>query len=475
MHASDATTADAALRPGQPPSFWQRQRLPILIFLLSLAIFSAFAGPRMRAPSPNNHFVYLADAWLKGSLELPNRPPHHNDWASVDTLHLRNGDSYRGIWRDRQARRFLSTTGELYAFDASELAGMRTERTYYVSFPPMPSVLMLPGVAIWGMRFNDVWFTVAFAAANVALFFVLLRRLSAQGRSRLSRNDNLWMTALFGFGTAHLWCSVLGAVWFTALIVGVTFTLLYMLASLGARAPFLAGLWLACAFAARTPLVYSVVFFAWFFFFPDGRLRKDWGKRFWIDGLTFVAAPLVVGVALLIHNYYRFDSFSEFGHRYLAAGQIPRIRDYGLFNVHFLSTNLTALLALVPKFLPEAPWVQISKHGLAIWFTTPPLLYFLAAGYSKEVAARTLQWAALATLAVIALPHLLYQNTGWVQFGYRFSLDYLAYLLVLLILGRSRLTWPFKVLIVVAILINAFGAVTFDRMPRFYGDWLLEA
>ena len=36
------------------------------------------------------------------------------------------------------------------------------------------------------------------------------------------------------------------------------------------------------------------------------------------------------------------------------------------------------------------------------------------------------------TVACVALPTLFYQNTGWVQFGYRFSNDYAVFLFALL-------------------------------------------
>lgn len=450
-------------------------KIPLVLFALTFAVLCAFAGPRVKQASPNNHFAHLAESWLHGQLSMLEDPPHGNDWASVDTITLRNGDTYRGVFVDRRERTFRATTGEFYRFEAHELRGVQTERTYYVSFPPAPAALMLPGVAIWGTAFNDVLFTIFFASCNASLFFLLLLRLRARGAIDLPDRDLYWATALFVFGTAHFWCSVLGAVWFTALVVGVTFTLLYVHASIDAKYPFLAGLFLGIAFAARTPLLYSTIFFAAYFFFPGGRLRTDWGSAFWRDGLLFVAAPLVIGSSLLWMNYERFDRLGEFGHVYLANGQIQRIKDYGLFNVHFLTKNLTAAFALVPTFLPEKPWILISRHGLALWFTTPALLWFLAARYGSEGPALLLRRACLAALLVIALPHLLYQNTGWVQFGYRFSLDYLVYLTLLLLLGRSRISRPMMVAIVVGILINAFGAVTFDRMHVFYGEFLVEA
>jgi len=477
---ADPTEADPTEAPTTALAKWQqrtrieRLRAPIILALVAMSVYALFAWDRVGAPSPNNHFVYLADSFLNKTVEMRVDPPHGNDWASIETLTSPAGDTYRGIWYDRRANKFLTTTGELYIFDRAELRSMRMERTYYVSFPPAPAVLMLPGVAIWGMNFNDVLFTILFAGANVGLFYVLLRQLSLRGISRLRARENIWITILYAFGTAHLWCSVLGMVWFTALVVGATFTLLYMICSVDCRHPLLAGLFLAGAFATRTPLLFSVVFFAIFFFFPGGKLRRDFGASFWRTGICFAIFPLIIGCALMWLNMVRFDSLTEFGHRFLAGGQIDRIKHYGLFNVRFISLNLTALLALVPKFQSTAPYIIVSQHGLAIWFTTPALLYFFASRYGSRPEQRLWVSASLCALAVIAIPHILYQNTGWVQFGYRFAMDYLPYLLVLLVLSRPRVTWGLKALIIIGICINAFGAVTFDRMPEHYGPWVLE-
>ena len=463
---------------GEPTTSWQEPRrwwiTPLLLFLIGFCCLAALSGKRILQPSADNHFVYLADSYLHGTTEMRVPPPHGNDWATVTILKLQSGAEYRGYWWDRGEREFFATTGEFYRFHADELRGMRTEKEVYVSFPPGPAVLMLPAVAIFGMDFNDVLFTVFFGALNIALFFLVLRMLRRTGRSGLNETDSIWMTALFGLGTAHGWCTVFGTVWFTALVVGVTFTLLYVLWATDAKRPFLAGLALGCAFACRTPLLFSVVYFAIFFLFPGGRLRRDWGVAFWRDGLLFGSAPLVIGLLLMWQNHVRFDDSGEFGHVYLAEGQIDRIKHYGLFNVHFVSRNLTALFALVPKFMPTEPFVQISQHGLAIWFTTPALLWFFWATYRNTLHDRINQLAHLGAMASIAVPHIFYQNTGWVQFGYRFSMDYLVYLTVLLALGRDRIGWMFRVAIIVGILINAFGAVTFGQMNQFYAPWILE-
>jgi hypothetical protein len=461
----------------QPPSQAEKPKRPLAvsvgIFVLSLAIFAAFAAGRLRGPSTDPHFVYLADSYLHGTIEMRQAPPHGNDWATVEVLTLRSGEVLKGMWWDRSARKFMDLRGRLYVLTPGELATAKTSRLSYVSFPPLPAVLMMPFVAVWGLRFNDVLFTVVMAALNVTLAWGLLRQLAAAGLTKLSTGDRGWLVALFGFGTAHLWCSVLGQVWFTALVCGVTFTLLYVRAVLANR-PFWAGAALACAFASRTPSLYAVPFFAAALFFPAGRLRRDWGRAFWRDGLLFGAVPLVVGGLLMVQNLVRFERLGEFGHTYLAAGQIERIKAWGLFNYHFLSRNLASMLALLPRIQAEAPFVTISKHGLAIWFTTPAFLYLL---WPKAREAGTHRWLHIAcwvTVASIATSHLFYQNTGWEQFGYRFQMDYLPFLLVLLAIGRDRLSWLFKLAVVWGVFANAFGAVTFKRMGQFYSDSFFE-
>jgi hypothetical protein len=59
-------------------------------------------------------------------------------------------------------------------------------------------------------------------------------------------------------------------------------------------------------------------------------------------------------------------------------------------------------------------------------------------------------------------------NSGWVQFGYRFSLDYLVFLVMLIAIGGRPLSKLAKALIIAGIIINLFGAATFDRAWQYY-------
>jgi hypothetical protein len=164
-------------------------------------------------------------------------------------------------------------------------------------------------------------------------------------------------------------------------------------------------------------------------------------------------------------NAARFDDPFEFGHTYLQIRWRDRIETWGLFSTHYLGRNLAVFLASLPWLSATPPHVKVSLHGLALWFTTPNLL--LALWPRRVDALRVGLW--LATGAV-ALLDLLYQNSGWIQFGYRFALDYLPLLFALLALSGRRFGPLFWALAVFAVAVNAFGAATFDRAWRFYDD-----
>jgi hypothetical protein len=178
-----------------------------------------------------------------------------------------------------------------------------------------------------------------------------------------------------------------------------------------------------------------------------------------------------VGVLLMAYNMARFGSPTEFGHTYLASGTIERIRDFGLFHPWFLTRNLSAFLTLMPRVQLHPPYFQISKHGLSILLTTPALALVLWP-HRRSALARALG----ITAAVVAVPIFLYQNTGWEQFGFRFALDFLPYLVAIFALGARPLTRTVRALIVAGVLVNVFGALTFKRVGAqfLYSDYLAE-
>ncbi|MBW1871715.1 MAG: hypothetical protein JRJ19_06600 [Deltaproteobacteria bacterium] len=415
MGQSETGTTESPIRQ----TWWARNRLHLAIFGVALCIFSATSADRLIKQSEGPHFVYLADAFLHGQVHNFVKAPNDNDW-------------------------------------------IRYEGKTYVSFPPVPAILMLPGVVVFGINFNDVIFTLLFAALNVLLMFLVLQMLVREKLSSMSVRQNLWLTALFGFGTVNFSCSILGEVWFTAQVIGVTFTLAYILCATRVRKPLLAGLFLALAFDTRVNLAFTVSYFALQLFFPrneNGSFAAGNVKAILKKSILFSIPILVVGALQMWMNHLRFHSLFEFGHSYLSGPAGNRIDQHGLFAFHYFEWNLRALLLRLPTLGNKFPWIGYNAYGLSIFLTTP---IFIRLFWPR---ARPWIYSILWATAIPALlVPLFYQNSGYVQFGYRFALDITPYLVMLLSVGKLPMNRWTKTLIIIGILVNLAGAIAFKRI-----------
>lgn len=417
-------------------SGWKRAATPLSIFVGCAAIYVATLGPRARGLSDNAHYVYLAQSLLQGKLELLQaQPPGSNDWALYD-----------GRW--------------------------------YVSFPPFPAVVIAPAVALFGLSVWDRLFWAIAAGVAPALLYLWLRWLREHRESERGARDDLLLTGLFALGTPYYYTSVQGTVWFAAHVVTCALIALFLLCATRARRPWLAGLALGLAFMTRGP---TLVAFSLFFLvqaLAQARLPGTTAParlRDLFSGLDLrrasgllvrFAIPLlgVLAIAMWM-NYARFEDPFEAGHSHLQIRWRARIETWGLFNYHYLARNLAVLLTSLPWFSGVPPYLKISRHGLALWVTTPQLwLVLWPKRHSLLITSLGLAAAA------VALGDALYQNSGWVQFGYRFGLDYMPALIGLLALGGWRFGVGFKLMCVYALAINLFGALTFDRDGRFYDN-----
>ncbi len=382
-----------------------------------MAFVAVMPVERLTSHSPYNHYTLQADAWLAGRLDLPGPPPRYtgnNDFAVYDGR-------------------------------------------FFVSFPPVPAVLMLPFRLAAGQpeRVRDPAVFAALAPLGPVLLFLALERLAAAGRSTRSRRENAGLAALAGLGTVYWFSAAQGSVWFGGHVVALVLTSGYLLAAVDARHPVLAGLLLALAFGTRPTAALALPVFAF-------ELWRDRPRRLpGAVGFT-LAAGLVVAL-LMLHNAARFDDPFEFGHHHLAVRWRDRIDAHGLFSTHYLGRNLSVFLRGLP-FASSQGW-QINGHGLALWVTTPAFLWAL---WPRR--AEPLYGALAASAGAMTLTVLAYQNTGWVQFGYRFSNDFAPLLVLMIALGGRRLGPPFWAVAAVGVAVNAFGAVTFDRpaFARFY-------
>ena len=427
-------------------------RLPasFRVFFLTFAAYTLSAQIWSHAVSLAPHYVYLADALLHGHVNLIQLPP-----TTYDLLH------FNGRW--------------------------------FVAGSPMPSILMLPFVVIFGVGFSDVLFSVVLGAIAVALVYSLLGIFANCADTEtqriigktpclsasvvISESARRWITLLFALGTPFWYLASLGTYWFTAHVVVVFFALLATREALTKQRWFLVGLWLACAgFARPTALLLTPFFLMVIFYAARHTNDRPRTAHFVMRNVALFGITIALGIgAHFVYNYARFKSFTDFGYAYVTgASNITSVyARYGGFNPRFVPCNLAVSLfsppevnGAVPTFITQAcayllEGVNLSDAsapitpnplGMSVFFATPALLLIFTA-FKRDPLIIAAWIGLLATL----IPLWLYHNTGSLQFGWRYLFDAAPMWIILLAVGMQKVTRLKQGLILVSVAINLWG------------------
>lgn len=388
------------------PDSTRRQAVVVFALVLSgYALTVLLAGHWKADPV---YFNFLAESFLHGRLHLPD-PPGVHDLTE-----------HNGRW--------------------------------YVPFPPLPALIMLPWIAAFGPQsVNGVVFSIPIAAGSAALIWALLSRLARLGVVSASVANRAWIIALFAFGTVHWYVACDGAVWFIAQVCTVFFASLAALLAVTRSSGWAAGVALALAILARPNvlLVWPLLYALW----SLHAVTQPGATRRWI--VASLAPALLALVALLFYNAARFENPLDFG--YAKQNVETRLRvpllEHGQFSIYHLPRNANLILLGFPELPRNALLPSFSEEGMGAIFTTPALLFLFAARRNDRLT--RCAWLAVALLLA---PLLLYYNTGWQQFGYRFLLDLIVPLVVLLAIAAGpRVDRSFRLLIVVSIAVNLSG------------------
>ena len=331
----------------------------------------------------------------------------------------------------------------------------------YVPFGPFPAIAFTPLVALIGPVTADRWEQVidsAIAAIDVGMCWWLLGRLGV--RSLVERT---WLVVLLGFSTQILWVTTRGGVWHTGHLIAILLTLAGLIETFGRRRPWLLGLLVGAAFLTRAPVALAAPFFAWVLADRDGvraGVPASWPWRSWLAYAIGLAPTIVFA---LWYNGVRFGSPLELGYALATLPDFLAVeRAKGLFSISHLNANIDYFLLKVPKLFETNPDGSTSLVlpprpdglGMSILLTSPGLLVALRADWrSRMIVALGL------TALVVLIPSLLYYGGGWLQYGYRYALDSIPFVMAIVGLAVARRGLPAwgKVLIVFGVAVNLLG------------------
>lgn len=374
--------------------------MPIFLFFITFLVYSISSRGE---GAQWNHFIYLADAFLHGHLYI-----------------------------DVNLTEVIPRSGH-----------------YFVVYPPMPAILLIPFVAIFGTNFYQPFLSILLGAVNVSLTYTVILRLF--NNIKLS----LWVSILYAFGTMQWYHAEVGSSWYVAHIVALFFLWLALLETVTKQRLFLIGLFIGGAYLARLPSILSVIFVLIY-------LRRNFLNIRNLSLFSLGLAPAILFNG--IYNFLRWGTVFDVGYILLPIFNEPWYR-YGLFSFRYLPLHLKEVLTALPAFSKNPPFMIPSIYVMALWFVTPAFLLILKAKFKTKLAL-----ASLIAAAVIALPDLMHGNNGSTQFGFRFALDFMPFLLLLTASGlQNNFSWHAKLLLILSILINLWGVV----MISFLNKWVI--
>jgi hypothetical protein len=103
---------------------------------------------------------------------------------------------------------------------------------------------------------------------------------------------------------------------------------------------------------------------------------------------------------------------------------------------------------------------RVSMHGSNVILGAP---WVLALAFARDRFPQ--RWGLLLSAAAVAVPSLLYQNSGQLQFSYRFAVDWLPMILVAIVFGGGAKRPWFAMLVGLGAMWELYGAWMFGRRP----------
>jgi len=354
---------------GERKRFCMQDVMAALCVLAAAVGIMAFTGLWPTGENPYKSYTLQALAWLNGRLDL--------------------GQDYPWL--------------ELAVVDGR----------YFVSFPPFPSVVLLPFAAIFGPDTPDHMISLAFTLLGAAY----ASRLAREVRCSRALAPALCLYLCNGY----MFIAVQGWVWFIAQTMCFTLSLMALTHARRGEGCRAMTCW-ACAVGCRPmvivyfPVLVYVLMRGWRRRYPKGRMKAVW-----------LLPAVCIGLVYMALNALRFGNPLEFGHSYLpeftrsAAGQ---------FSLTYLPENLAQLFRL-PQTGGEGGALRFYTYDCqAFWLISPMLVVFLLAwGCAVARHKRAFLRRALPLCAAVHLMIVLCHRTlgGW-QFGNRYLLDMMPWL-----------------------------------------------
>lgn len=316
----------------------------------------------------------------------------------------------------------------------------------------MPAIAMVPLVLLFKNNINQT--TISLLIGSLAVVFCYLMAL----RITKKKTWSFLVCFALGFSSIFWYNTTVGSAWYLGQTTSVLFIILAIFFSVKTRPNiFLAGLFLGASYLSR---VHTLLFLPFFLVLLGSHFYDN--KR--INFKNLLVFFLGISIFLFInaaYNYLRFGAFWDIGYTLIPGiWQEPWCFE-GMVSAKYIPHHVAILLGKLPRIdLDVFPYVTPSWHGLAIWITSPVLLFSFLAKKTP------LYWSALVSVLLFLVFVSTKCGTGWTQFGYRYALEAYPILLALLSIylkEKGKVSPILWILLFAGFIVNLWGVIFINK------------
>lgn len=324
---------------------------------------------------------------------------------------------------------------------------------YYLSFPPLPSVVMLPFVLLFGEKTPSNLVSALYGIFTAMIAYKILKKAG------MKRGGAVFFAIAYVWGSNMLWLSTSGGVWFLA--QGLNMLLLTACVYFAQQKMRVAAYAMAALAVGCRP--FSVCMFlplmAYFYTADKDRPMADR-----IGGqIRSLIIPAFIALCYMLYNYVRFGNVLEFGHNYL-----PEFTESekGQFSLSYILPNLYNLLLRPVTLRADLTLEYPLFDGFMFYIANPMFLIWFAA-VVKDVRQKKLDAVRLCIVIAVLIELLLlcaHKTLGGWQFGARYTVDMLPMALMYLLLKKDEPGGISAFIMAAGMMFNLYGALAMTML-----------
>lgn len=324
---------------------------------------------------------------------------------------------------------------------------------WYTTWGIIPALILIPLQYIRGQFIPTFYLSILFSSMNVVFMYFLLLRIKREFLRQMSYFGICIFLLLFAFGTTQFYVGTLGSVWHVDQITTSFLGMVGVYIIFRKKRKFIHYLTSIIFFSATflgrpTNVLLSLLPITLYLCDRSVRAMITFAskkKAVIAKQIILLCLPFLIFLSMfLLFNYLRFNNPLEYGFNYIdETRHLQELREKnGPFSIKNVPRNLWYMMFEIPSLnFEEKIDLHFNLKGNSIFFLTPPLLAIFLASPVVKKRKKIIVYPYIISLwitsIVTLIPSLMHHSSGWMQFGYRYSLDVNVLLILLSVFGMN--------------------------------------